>query len=167
MDLSVFLGEAISVPNRKCTVCKETKALSEFTRSKHQKTGYMCYCKHCNNERNKRYRKNESTLDRACKRIFSYAKKRAHEKSLDFDIDASFLEDLYLQQNGLCKYTGDVLMLQAGSPQTVSIDRIDSSAGYTRENVCLVTWEVNNAKQARSIDAFKILCQKVVSHGAQ
>lgn len=167
MDLSVFSGETIAVAHRKCTVCKETKALSDFTRSKHQKTGYMCYCKDCNNERNKRYRKNESTLERACKRIFSYAKRRASEKSIDFDIDATFLQSLYLQQGGLCKYTGDVLSLQAGCPQTVSIDRIDSSSGYTKENVCLVTWEVNNAKQARSIEAFKILCQKVVSHGAQ
>ena len=167
MDLFTLSDEVIVVVRRTCAVCKATKALSEFTRNKHQKTGHMSYCKDCNNARNKRYRKNESTLDRACRRIFSYAKRRAREKSLVFEIDAKFLEELYLRQNGLCRYTGDVLSLQAGSPQTVSIDRVDSSLGYTRENVCLVTWEVNNAKQARSMAAFKILCQKVVSHGAQ
>lgn len=150
-----------------CTTCRIEKPMIDFTRNKNQPSGYMGYCKGCNNARNKKYRRNESTLERACKRIFSYAKKRAHEKFLAFEIDAKFLEELYLQQNGLCGYTGDVLNLQACSPQTVSIDRINSSIGYTKKNVCLVTWEVNNAKQSRSVEAFKLLCQKVVSHGAQ
>lgn len=148
-----------------CSTCKTEKPLNAFTKSKAQKTGYMGYCKACNTERNKRYRKDEATLERACSRVFSYLSRRVKEKGYQLDFDAKFLEELYKKQNGKCSFTGDPLELGSGSRRTLSVDRTNSSLGYLKENVTLVTWEVNNCKQDLSVEEFRELCRKVLLHG--
>lgn len=147
-----------------CSTCKQNKSITEFTANKNQKTGYMSYCKDCNNKRNKVYRKGPTTLERACKRIFSYLQRRVRQKSLELDFDFYFLIELYTQQNGKCKYTGDDLEVSAGSKKTLSVDRIDSSKGYVKTNVVLTTWEVNNCKQDLSLIEFVNLCKKVSTY---
>lgn len=147
-----------------CVTCGEFKELFDFTANKSQPSGYMGYCKSCNNERNKRYRKNGVTLERACKRIYSYLYRRVRSKGLILNFDAKYLEDLYHIQKGLCAYTNDKLELNAGYSNTLSVDRIDSGKGYEKSNVVLTTWEVNNCKQALSLEQFKSLCEKVVNN---
>lgn len=144
-----------------CTTCKKEKVLTEFTANKSQKTGYMCYCKECNNERNKKYRKEEVSLERACKRIFSYLNKRARLKNFTLDFSYEYLVELYETQNGVCSYTKEQLNLSAGHKNTISVDRIDSSKGYTKDNVVLTTWAVNNCKQDLSMQDFVNLCELV------
>ena len=126
----------------------------------------MGYCKACNNERNKKYRRDPDNLKRACIRVFGYIKRRSRVNGVDLDIDVDFIETLYNSQRGHCAYTGDKLSLQAGLPTTLSVDRVDSSLGYIKSNVKLVTWEVNNMKQSLSMDSFVLLCKKVIDHGA-
>lgn len=46
----------------------------------------------------------------------------------------------------------------------LSIDRIDSSKGYTRDNVVLVCSSINVMKNSHSIDEFINLCRSVVEH---
>jgi hypothetical protein len=150
-----------------CSTCGELKPLELFTSNKSQPSGYMTYCKACNNERNKRYRKSESNLERASKRIFSYLSRRVREKGFELDFDYHFLEELYKRQEGLCAYTKVPLDLQAGTPNTLSVDRVDSSKGYLKTNVKLVTWVVNNCKQDLSLADFRDLCEKVLKNGAQ
>ena len=156
----------IEVDQRKtCSTCKIEKPISEFTGNKNQPSGYMCYCKSCNSKRNKKYREDPENLTKACKRIYGYISRRIRLKGLDNDFNASFIKDLYNRQNGVCAYTGDKLSLRSGLPSTLSVDRINSSLGYTKDNVTLVTWEVNNAKQDSSMDGFVSLCKKVLDHG--
>lgn len=150
---------------KKCSTCSREKPICEFTRNKNQSSGYMGYCKDCNNRRNKLYRRDCESLPRACKRIYGYLSRRARIKGHDVDFGPDFIEELYKLQNGCCAYTGDKLSIQAGLPSTLSLDRIDSSMGYTKSNVMLVTWEVNNAKQDRSMSDFVSLCKKVVDNG--
>ncbi len=148
-----------------CSTCKVSKPLNQFTSNRNQPSGYMCYCKACNNERNKTYRRDPNNLTRACIRVFGYIKRRSRVKGIDLDIDADFIEELYKTQFGHCAYTGDKLSLQAGLPTTLSVDRVDSSLGYIKSNVKLVTWEVNNVKQNLAMDSFVLLCKKVIDHG--
>ena len=150
---------------KKCSTCLVEKPIQDFTRNKNQPSGYMCYCKACNNERNKRYRRDTNNVSRACKRVYGYLSRRVKDKGLEVDFASDFLEELYFLQSGVCAYTGDKMSLEAGLPSTLSVDRLDSSIGYTKDNVRLVTWEVNNAKQSRSMDEFILLCQKVVDNG--
>jgi hypothetical protein len=147
-----------------CTTCGEFKTLFEFTANRNQDSGYMGYCKACNNARNKRYRKQEATLQSACKRVYSYLLRRVRVKNFELDFNATHLEKLFEVQNGLCAYTGESLELNAGYSNTLSVDRVNSSKGYTKDNIVLTTWEVNNCKQDLSLERFKALCAKVVEH---
>jgi hypothetical protein len=148
-----------------CSTCKVEKFILDFTANKNQPSGYMCYCKSCNNERNKKYRKGPTSLKTACKRIFSYLNKRHKNKGHELDFSAEFLEELYKKQEGLCAYTKEVLELSAGKLNTLSVDRVDSAKGYIKENVVLTTWVVNNAKQDMPLDYFISMCEKVYKNG--
>jgi hypothetical protein len=85
-------------------------------------------------------------------RILS-AKHRAKKKDLEFDIDEDFINNLLIEQNYKCKYSGNILDTSSvGSQDTkmniygLSIDRIDSKKGYTKDNVVLVASIVNTMK---------------------
>ena len=53
---------------------------------------------------------------------------------------------------------------QANCPTTVSVERIDSKQGYTKENTVLVCNVVNRMKSNFSGELFYFVCQAVVSH---
>ena len=87
------------------------------------------------------------------------ARARARKKGLEFDIDIDFIVDLYEAQGGLCNLTGKK-MRYSGKKGTsemhdsFSIDRIDSTRGYTRCNVQLVCWGVNCMKNNMTMEQF-------------
>jgi hypothetical protein len=147
-----------------CTVCKEEKDVSLFTSNKNKPNGKMSYCKDCNNDRNKRYRRDSTNVLRACKRVYGYLQRRVRVKNLKIDFDVEFLVEIYEKQEGLCSYTREKLELSSGSHNTLSVDRKDSSRGYTKDNVCLTTWKVNNCKQDLSYEAFVAICKQVVDN---
>jgi hypothetical protein len=148
-----------------CSTCKVEKPLTEFTSNRFMLSGYMTYCKDCNNKRNKRYRGDNTNLTRACKRVLGYINRRCRLKSMSIDIDYQYVESLYNSQNGLCAYTKEKMELGSNSRNTLSIDRIDSSLGYIKSNIVLTTWKVNNCKQDLSLQEFKELCKMVVDNG--
>ena len=81
------------------------------------------------------------------------AKHRAKKKKIAFDIDEAFINELLVKQNGLCKYSGVLLDINSiGGVKTqmninsLSIDRINSDKGYTKDNVVLVSAIVNTMK---------------------
>lgn len=153
-----------AIEKKVCSTCKIEKLLCEFTSNKSMASGHMSYCKECNNNRNKAYRRDNVNLTRACKRVFSYINRRCRLKSIMVDIDSSYIECLYKLQNGLCAYTNEKLELASGSNNTLSVDRIDSSLGYIKSNVVLTTWKVNNCKQDLSLEEFKEICKKVIEN---
>lgn len=63
------------------------------------------------------------------------------------------MEEIWDKQKGICPLTGWALVLKAACkakggfiPNRASIDRIDSSKGYTKENVRFITLMGNYAK---------------------
>lgn len=85
-------------------------------------------------------------------------------RGLDWEITADDIADLYEEQEGLCALTGwPIVFPETGHPQltTVSIDRIDSSFGYLKENIQLVDKRVNMMKQAYSQEEFILVCKAV------
>jgi hypothetical protein len=85
---------------------------------------------------------------------------RAKKRKKDFNLDAKFLWDLYIKQNKKCAITGVVIDLDKDG----SLDRIDSSKGYTKDNVWWTTKNINKMKLDFSIQQFVVLCEQVVKN---
>lgn len=79
---------------------------------------------------------------------------RSRKKAHSIDITVDELMEIGRKQNWRCAITGDQLEFTRGgtfnnnnsNSRSCSIDRIDTSRGYTLGNVQLVTWQTNSAK---------------------
>ena len=71
------------------------------------------------------------------------------------------LDALCDNQKGLCALTGYTLSYTTNDPLKVSIDRIDSSKGYTQDNIQLVCRLANRAKSNIDSQAFIDMCRAV------
>jgi hypothetical protein len=91
------------------------------------------------------------------------AKKRAKKDSLSFDIDNQYVTDLWEKQQGLCARTGVEMGRIGDKWLSPSLDRIDSTKGYDRDNVQWVCWRYNDAKSNMSDDGFISLCLAVAA----
>lgn len=90
------------------------------------------------------------------------AKRRNHK----FDLTAEQLWNLYIKQNKRCALSGLTLYFAESrykdrQKQTASLDRIDSSKGYTIDNVQWVHKIINMMKQDYSNEYFIKMCTKV------
>jgi len=94
---------------------------------------------------------------------------RAHAIEVDLD----YVFNIGEKQEWKCAVSGEPLEFVRGGIQvpnqncnlkSCTIDRIDSSLGYVKDNIQLVTWEVNSAKGARSVNRYLEHCQLVLDH---
>lgn len=104
----------------------------------------------------KEYNKNYSKLWRELnpeKRIITQAKNRSKTNSLDFEIS---LEDIKIPD--VCPVLGIPLKIRGNrfwnSP---SLDRIDSSKGYTKDNIHIISGRANILKRDASFKELELL----------
>ncbi len=99
------------------------------------------------------------------KHVFRYrvaaARRRATEKGLSFSVTEEYIRTLHERQKGKCFYSG-IAFDDSAKHYTWSIDRIDSSKGYTEDNVVLATSIVNTMKNNLSVDEFMTVVRAVV-----
>jgi hypothetical protein len=154
---------------RECVYCHEIKPISQFSTSKyHLNTCFECRRKINSRSRHKRIK--EDPLAIHLHRILSIALQRAKRKGIDFDLDYEFLVVLYEQQGGKCFYSGrKMISKKVYNSQTelegCSIDRIDSSKGYVRDNVVLCCWQANIMKAQLSHEELIQWCKDVINNG--
>lgn len=109
----------------------------------------------------KAYHKRKSSIRGTLSIRLQDAKTRANKNDWEIDIDLDYLCGLYVKQNGKCGMS-NVFMETAGQgDQSVSLDRIDSSKGYTKDNVQLTCWRINNAKNDGTATTFQEMCAAV------
>mgnify|MGYP000122485741 CR=1 FL=1 len=97
---------------------------------------------------------------------FNKFKIGAELRNLEWNLSLDDLADLYEEQKQRCALTDlDIAFPLVGHPQKAlaSIDRIDSKKGYTKDNVQLVTRQVNMMKQAYDQDMFIATCIAVAN----
>ena len=87
-------------------------------------------------------------------------------RMIQFDLDLPYLKELWESQNGKCVITGVDLNLSPSSNKNyqASLDRIDSSKGYTEDNVQWIHKDVNFLKQDFSEKELLEWCQKLIDH---
>ncbi len=97
-----------------------------------------------------------STLE---KRL-SFWKHNALGRNIEWDLTIGDLKDMPLQ----CFYTNQKLTLDSNQLNTISLDRIDSSKSYTKDNVVFCCADINRMKSNFSLDYFISLCEKITQN---
>jgi len=118
----------------------------------------------------KRYRRDKirkGTVEYCLYSIFSNVISRSKLTGIPTDIDHEYLKELLRVQNNKCAITGLDLEFESGSiknknKRKISLDRIDSSKFYLKDNVWFVCWFVNQLKNNLSIDDLIFFARCVV-----
>lgn len=92
--------------------------------------------------------------------LFKQAKKRAKDKQLEFTL---VIEDIKIPQK--CPIMHEALQYIPGgySDYSPSIDRIDSSKGYTKDNIQIISSIANRMKWNATKEQLLTFCQGVLS----
>jgi uncharacterized Zn finger protein (UPF0148 family) len=126
-------------------------------------------CSSCRTARNNTKRKGTKTKEsnpswRGYKDIpgktFSKLKLGADRRGLSFEITIQDIQKVYEQQDKICSFSGIPLLFGLNA----SIDRIDSSKGYTKDNIQIVHKTLNMMKRDLPNDEFLLWCKFVYKH---
>lgn len=92
-------------------------------------------------------------------------KEEPKKKKIEFELSTDFIVEMWEKQNGKCALTQIEFLIPQertggkASPFAPSIDRIDSSKGYEKDNVRLVCVAVNYALNEFGEEIFKQICK--------
>ena len=92
---------------------------------------------------------------------YSTWKASSKRRFIDWNITKDDLKEIYQKQKGECALSGVVMETFSNSPFRISIDRIDSTKPYVKENVQFVCSIVNVMKNKFSEDVFVGMCNKI------
>jgi len=104
------------------------------------------------------------SIDLYLTRLAQSAKERAKKRGLDYTIDSDWVIARY---TGRCEATGIRLRLPRRGPQepySPSLDRIDSSQGYTPDNCRIVCWAFNRAVGEWGDEVFSFVAQRFLEN---
>lgn len=163
--------------SKSCSECKRDLDVSEFDKDTYSaKTGLQSRCKLCRKKHFiKRCNEDASYFIKnvALKNVKNRCKDKCKiDRNITCKIDSKFISKMYEDQNHLCAVTGKQLTHKMDTvreisdchiinPLNISIDRIDSSKGYTKSNVRLVGAAINIIMQ--DLDDFTLfsICSSV------
>lgn len=99
--------------------------------------------------------------------LLNYARDRARNHGLDFDIDRAFISDKL--DRGVCELSGIRITRESPGnyrthPFAPSLDRINPSKGYTKENTRLVCFAVNRARSDWGDEVLLTMAEALVKH---
>ena len=100
------------------------------------------------------------TIDGKAGFLFNNISRRSRDKGREIEFDREYIKELYNKQNGRCFYTDEPMSLGYHRDKkdlyslnfhNISVDRIDSKKGYTKENTVLCCWGCNALKGDHSV----------------
>lgn len=150
----------MSDQTKKCSICKEEKSVTEFYPRGDRANAYRSHCKPCHAERTKsiyerrkvtepdflsnhaKYTKKWRTT-KVGKNLVIRARSRAIAMGMEFDLTA---DDIKVPE--YCPVLGIQLAVAEGiaADFSPSLDRIDSTKGYTPDNVEVMSYRANRIK---------------------
>ena len=158
-----------------CNKCKQWKPISKFNIDNtflHGNRGGLCReCKDCQRkryyeQRNKLFEDNELALKYKLQQALKGTRRRSKEKNIYNDLTLDYLMYLWEKQDGKCALTGMQMTYKfyEGRVNTnLSVDRIDSTKGYSKDNVQLVCMAANQMKNDLSMEEFINMCESVLA----
>ncbi len=172
------------VKEKPCSRCKRVLACTaeNFHRNASSKGGVSTYCKDCSSaycktryegqlgSRSRKYSKQykEANPDRlkqwrAARKVTrwaynlaDYSRGNAKRLGLAHEVDGPFIESLFTKQSGICHWFSVPLIPSTSrrDPQHPSLDRLDPSKGYTRDNVVLTCLAANAGRSDNTTERF-------------
>lgn len=132
---------------KKCTSCKRTKDEHDFSVLKNTKGEKLkSICITCE-ERNRLYIQNHMEIS-----LYKHAKERAKDKNIEFTIDINDIIDL-IKATPICPIRHVPFEKGKGvvCANSMTLDRIDSSKGYIKDNIQLLSFKANTIKNNLSL----------------
>lgn len=170
--------EANGVKLYKCFKCGQWLTSDNFQLKDRSSNGYEYRdyldkrCKKCKQKEMKKVRASYN-IDNARHYLFMHrihgCKSRAKAKNLDFDLTLEYLEELWNKQNGFCAISGIPMTLNVDkgrNPYNVSVDQINPSGGYTKDNIQLVCMCVNQLKSDFDMSVILNICKNILNHNS-
>ncbi len=147
---------------KKCTTCGGTFPIGDMTPNRRPgrfKSEYpTSTCKWCT-VKNGRERYTGSIKGKLTGLICA-VRAKCRNNNIEFGITIDDLLAIFESQDGKCWYSGQQLSCERG-PMGASIERKDPCKGYTKENVVLSTWRINNMKSNLTDKEFIDMCRLV------
>jgi len=117
--------------------------------------GRMIVCKRCRRDYSKK------RLSNPAQRLFDWSKTRANKRGVYFDLLKEDIDRLFISQENKCAISGIEFTSNDYCP---SLDRIDSSKGYSCDNIQLVCSCINRMKSNMIQDHFVNLCAAIADY---
>ncbi len=120
-------------------------------------------CPECHKEDNKGEKSNNWRGHKEVSgHYWSQVKRRHKNKYTGPCASIEYASDLFIKQGKRCRFSG--VKLDFGKGGTASLDRINSSKGYTEENIQWVHKDINWMKQDFSDTEFIKMCKEVAEY---
>jgi len=125
-------------------------------------------CKKCSFKNRLQY--NDQSVGDIKLGYFNRIRRDAEVRNLEFKITQDFIWKLFERQLGECALSGEPIQFEStykAGDRTASLDRIDSSKGYTEDNVQWVHKTINLMKQDYNQEEFIQKCRNIVEYANQ
>ena len=166
------------IESKVCTKCGCDKSLDAYKPEKRNKDKKSSACRSCINKQKKHSaaQKNYQNLPVGrANRIYHTLIKGAESRGIPFNLSKEWILEKLL--NGRCEVTGIPFVLKAEedqytivsknqnrNPWSPSVDRIDSSKGYSEDNCKMVCTMYNTCKGSFSNKAVEMFCRGFLSN---
>jgi len=163
-----------------CNICGEFKPKIAFPKDsyKYNKIGISRPCKECRKHQHKIQReadvsefltedqiyehdKHYGSISRIKKLLLNLAKERAKRKGIEFNITEN---DIELPKKCPILEIPIIPGIGTQSPNSPSIDRIDSSKGYVKGNVAIISYKANAMKNGATLDEMKTFTSNIITY---
>lgn len=144
----------------KCTKCNETEKYLRISSLLNIKTKQCSKCYSTDKNRFKYFGFEEKE-----RLYYSKVKSRAKKKKIPFKLSIKDMFDKIKTQNFKCYYSDlDINFYNKDSTITASLDRKDSSKGYTKSNINWVHTDINKMKNEYSEEYFLSLINQIIDN---
>lgn len=141
---------------KRCGLCQSDKPFGHFYAEAAKPDGLGSHCRQCKQQDS---RERYASSSRAS-RMLRAARSRACRHGFELSIDLAWVEQRL--EAGVCEVSGIPFVTDAlRHPFLPSLDRVDSSRGYTPDNCRAILWMLNAAKQELPEAVFRLALQQI------
>jgi hypothetical protein len=147
-----------------CAKCQIKTHINNFFNHSKTQDGKHSWCKNCCKAANQKSKaKRYSSFEGRINTFLRSCKNSSQKRNQKFELTREMLITAWETQMGICAYTGIKMTTLPNTPYSVSVERINSSIGYTEDNTILVCNVINKMKTNLDPELFFEMCAATVN----